>query len=132
MFRKSPPPTVPLLDDAPTTATDSGAKNGRSERTAHTWSRSSTREVLLRLTDVKAELERAALELALDVEARVLEGLHHRRARPALPRDESLDADLKRSRRELLQQPRPDAVTFKSSSATANAISAVVGSRSRT
>ena len=45
MLRKSSPPIDPRRGEAPTTATERGSKNGRSEAVTATWSRSSTRAV---------------------------------------------------------------------------------------
>ena len=42
MLRKSSPPIEPRREEAPTTATVRGTKNGASDATTATWSRSST------------------------------------------------------------------------------------------
>ena len=81
MLRKSSPPIEPRRDEAPTTATVFGEKNGASEAATATWSRSSTasRYCVGRRRSASRTSDVAALEPPRDGEAGVLEDAEHRR-----------------------------------------------------
>ena len=93
MLRKSSPPIEPRRGDAPSTATLAGAKNGRSDATTATWSRSSTRaRYALGRRDREPDLDRPALEPACQLEARGLEDPEHRAVLGQHLGHEALDA----------------------------------------
>src|SRR4051812_15782210 len=130
MFRNSSPPIEPRRREAPTTATDAGRKNGRSDAATATWSRSSTRlrkpavASIGKVTSTSPWSSRRVTSKPASAKTESIGRLSCRTSarKRSMPAAEATAAS--RSRRRV-PTPRPCR-----SSATANATSAVFTSRS--
>ena len=132
MFRKSSPPIEPRREEAPTTATVRGEKNGASEAATATWSRSSTAS---RYACVGAMLKRTSV---------VPPSRRRETAKPASAKTRSIGALPDMTSATKIEIPEAAAVSAScssrrvptpcpwSASATAKATSAEDGSRRRT
>ena len=109
MFRKSSPPIVPRRREAPTTATLSGSKNGRSDAVDRDVV--SLRDTLLEplhVVDREGHLHLSPGELSRQLEAEGLEDAEHLPVVRDDLGDEPLDPVVGRSQRQLLDEARPD------------------------
>ena len=107
MFANTAPPTFPGRLEAPTIATEAGARIGRSDATAPRWSRSAIRCLsFVGRSDVERHDHLAARALVTHRVARPLEHAQHRRVPGHYLRLETVDVLRGRDPRELLQHAR--------------------------
>ena len=114
MFRNSSPPIEPRRADAPITATARGREEGRQRGgDGQVVAEVDLLEVARRRIDRQRHLGDAALELALELEARALEDAQHRAVVGQHLGQEAADADPAGLLGELLEQPRADALALE-------------------
>ena len=114
MLRQTVSPIDPGRGEAPSTATLWGSKKGSKEETTASWSRRSTRlAVSLGRSDGKCHLNRATVQMAGDVEARLGEDGEHGDVLGHDFGDEAFDTGLSRQLGQLLEEPCSDPLALK-------------------
>ena len=109
MFASTARPTLPGVAAAPTTATDDGARTGRSDATAATWSRSSIRSSTAAVGVMSSDTVTSPTGTPTSHGvAGVLEHSQHCRIVGHHLRVETVDSTVRRDLRQLLEHPHPD------------------------